>query len=231
MCSDDVWRGENVASGDGRPVLLVPGFLAGDGTLATMTQWLRACGYRTTSAGIRWNVDCSEESCRRIEARLEMLATGTGQRVAIVGQSRGGVFAKAVAARRPDLVSGIVTLGSPLRSQLALHPLVLAQIAAVAALGFGRVPGMLTWQCLRGPCCQPFRAALDGPFPADVRFVSLYSRTDGVVDWHACLNPAADAHVEVDASHCGMSRNASVYRAVGAALAELAPPRAPSAPA
>ncbi len=40
-----VWRGVDVAPGDGRPVLLVPGFLAGDGTLATMTQWLQALGY------------------------------------------------------------------------------------------------------------------------------------------------------------------------------------------
>ena len=48
-------------------------------------------------------------------------------------------------------------------------------------------------------------------------FVSLYSRSDGVVDWHACLDP--DAHcVEVDASHCGMSVNADAYRAVAEAL-------------
>ena len=36
-----VWRGAGVAPGEGRPVLLVPGFMAGDGSLATMTKWLR----------------------------------------------------------------------------------------------------------------------------------------------------------------------------------------------
>ena len=63
-----VWQGEGVLPGDGRPVLLIPGFLAGDGSLATMTQWLRANEYRTRRAGIRSNVGCSEAACRRLDA-------------------------------------------------------------------------------------------------------------------------------------------------------------------
>src|SRR3954471_11740061 len=51
-----IWRGTGVAPGDGRPVLLIPGFLAGDGSLTTMARWLRANGYRTQRAGIRANV-------------------------------------------------------------------------------------------------------------------------------------------------------------------------------
>ena len=54
-----VWRGDGVVPGEGRPVLLFPGFLAGDGSLATMTRWLRANGYCTRRAGIRANVGCS----------------------------------------------------------------------------------------------------------------------------------------------------------------------------
>src|SRR5687768_9537617 len=56
----DVFRGSGVPPGEGRGVLLIPGFLAGDASLATMTQWLRAGGYRTKRAGIRANVACSE---------------------------------------------------------------------------------------------------------------------------------------------------------------------------
>ena len=103
-----IWRGAGVAPGEGRPVLLVPGFMAGDGTLATMAKWLRANGYWTHRAGIRANVGCSQDACERIEERLEALAARTGSKVAIVGQSRGGVLARVVATRRPDLVSGIV---------------------------------------------------------------------------------------------------------------------------
>ncbi len=93
----DVFRGEGVPQGEGRGVLLIPGFLAGDGSLGTMTQWLRAAGWHTKRAGIRANVACSEVACTRIEERLEALAERTGDRVVIVGQSRGGVFAKALA--------------------------------------------------------------------------------------------------------------------------------------
>jgi triacylglycerol lipase len=215
----DVFRGTGLPAGEGRGVLLIPGFMAGDGSLGTLTQWLRGGGWHTKRAGIRANLACSEVACTRLEERLEGLAERTGRRVTLVGQSRGGVFAKALAARRPDLVAGIIALGSPVRSQLAVHPLVLAQVGVVAALGgSGAVPGLLSWRCLRGECCAPFRAALAAPFPREVGYVALYSRSDGIVDWRSCIDPDADACVEVHGSHCGMSLNPEVYRAIGRAL-------------
>jgi pimeloyl-ACP methyl ester carboxylesterase len=216
-----VWRGGGVPYGDGRPVLLIPGFMAGDGSLATMTRWLRENGYHTRRAGIRANVGCSEEACARLEARLEGFAEHVGQRVAIIGQSRGGVFARVLAVRRPDLVSGIVTLGSPTVSQLSAHPFVLAQVMVVGALGTGRIPGMLRMSCLRGACCHRFRDDLRRPFPPEAGFIALYSRSDGIVDWRACLDPDA-VQVEVRASHVGMGLNAEVYAEVGHALAGFA---------
>jgi triacylglycerol lipase len=210
-----------VPQGDGRGVLLIPGFLAGDGSLATMTGWLRAAGWRTKRAGIRVNVACSEEACSRLEERLDALAAATADRVTIIGQSRGGVLGKALAARRPDLVAGVITLGAPVRSQLAVHPLVLAQVGVVAALGTAVAPGLFSVRCLRGECCSRFRDALAGPFPPEVGYVSLYSRSDGIVDWRSCLDPAADACVAVRASHCGMSVNAESYRAIAQALQDF----------
>jgi triacylglycerol lipase len=226
-----VWHGEGVAPGDGRPVLLIPGFLAGDGSLATMTKWLNANGYRTLRAGIRANVDCSGDACRRLEERLEAFAARTGQPVALVGQSRGGVLARVVAARRPDLVSGVITLGAPTVSMLRVHPLVLLQVGVVGALGTGRVPGLFSLRCLRGECCRSFRSALTGPFPPGLEYVSVYSRTDGIVDWRACLDPGATDHLEVDASHLGMALNERVYQRVAAALASFAAAEAPLAEA
>jgi pimeloyl-ACP methyl ester carboxylesterase len=213
----DVFRGAGVPAGDGRGVLLIPGFLAGDGSLGTMSQWLRAAGWHTKRAGIRANVSCSEVACTRLEERLEALAGRTGQRVTLIGQSRGGVFAKALGARRPDLVAGVITLGSPVRSQLSVHPLVLAQVGVVATIGIGARTGLLSFRCLRGECCARFRAALQDPFPPEVGYVSLYSRSDGIVDWRSCMDPDASC-VEVHASHCGMSLNADVYRAIARAL-------------
>jgi triacylglycerol lipase len=216
-----VFRGLGVPPGERRPVLLIPGFMAGDLSLGTMASWLRRAGYCTHRTGIRVNLDCSEEACTRLEARLADMAERHGERVLVVGQSRGGVLAKALAARRPDLVEGIVTLGSPAVSQLAVHPLVLAQVGVVGALGTARVPGMFSVHCLRGTCCERFRAALAGPFPEDVGYVAIYSRSDGVVDWRSCADPAADDLVEVAGSHCGMGVNAQAFLAVAGAFARF----------
>src|SRR4051794_24322206 len=57
---DPVYLGRGVPRGDGRPVVLIPGFLAGDGSLTVMAEWLGRIGYRSHGSGILWNVDCSD---------------------------------------------------------------------------------------------------------------------------------------------------------------------------
>ena len=215
---DPVLRGEGVPHGDGAPVLLVPGFLAGDPSLATMAGWLKRLGYRPCRARMRVNVDCETRSLDRLEESLERLAERHGREVAVVGQSRGGTMARGLAMRRPGLVSAIVTLGSPMVDQFAVHPVVRVQATALGALGTFGVPGLVSRGCTHGDCCAETRARAGDPFPDDVRFVSVYSRSDGIVDWRSCLDPAAE-HVEVSSSHIGMAVHADVYRAVARALA------------
>ena len=215
-----IFRGDGVADGRGQPVLLIPGFLAGDDSLALMTRWLRRTGHYTRKAGIRSNVGCSGEAVDRLEARLEEHVEQQGRRAAIIGQSRGGAFARVLARRRPDLVSGIVTLGTPQLEPLAVHPLVRLQLLAVGALGTLGAPWFFKRACLTGTCCEEFWDDCAAPPPRGVGFVSVYSRTDGIVDWRSCLDPAAK-HVEVRASHIGMAVNAGAYQAVGEALADF----------
>lgn len=215
-----VWRGEGVALGEGQPVMLISGFMAGDNSLSLMAKWLKRTGHRPCRAGIAWNVDCSGRSLEKLEQRLEHLAESSGQKVAIVGQSRGGSFAYVLAKRRPDLVSGIVTLGSPLRSSLDVHPLIRANIYALGALGTVGAPGVFRHSCLWGDCCTSFWEELESDFPAGVGFVSIYSRSDGIVKWRSSLNDAAE-HVEVRGTHIGMCMNAEVYRAVAETLEGL----------
>lgn len=212
-----VFHGEGVADGAGRPVLLIPGFLTGDPSLATLTGWLRRVGYRTRKAGIRLNVACSGDAVSRLEERLEELTAARGP-VTIIGQSRGGTFAKALAVRRPELVSGIVTVGAPVVAPLAVHPVIRLQILALGALGTVGAPGLFRHSCLAGDCCSTFSEELAGAVPDGVGYVAVYSRSDGIVDWRSCLDPAADEHVEVKASHCGMCLNAETYRTIASAL-------------
>jgi pimeloyl-ACP methyl ester carboxylesterase len=218
LLRDPVYQGEGVSDGRGQPVLLIPGFLAGDDSLGVMTRWLRRTGHHTRKAGMRSNINCSEATVNRLEERAEVLAECHGQKVAIVGQSRGGNFARVLAVRRPDLVSGIVTLGSPQLDPMAVHPLVRVQVLAVGALGTLGAPGLLSHGCRTGHCCECFWRDMEANFPKGVGYVSIYSRSDGIVDWHACLDPAAD-HVEIEASHCGMAVSGGAYRATADALA------------
>jgi triacylglycerol lipase len=215
-----IWKGEGVRGGGQQPVMLVSGFLANDQSLGWMARWLKNTGHRPCRAGISWNVDCSGRSVDRLERRLECLAEDSGQKVAIVGQSRGGSFARVLAKRRPDLVSGIVTLGSPLTAQLDIHPVVRAQVYAMGALGTVGAPNLMRHSCLWGDCCTSFWEDAKADFPAGVGFVSIYSRTDGVVRWRSCLDAAAEL-VEVRSSHIGMAVSAEVYRAVAATLEGL----------
>ena len=217
LLRDPVWRGEGIADAAGSPVMLIPGFLAGDDSLAIMTRWLRRTGHYTRKAGIRSNVDCSAVAIRRLEERIEVMAETRGEKVAVIGQSRGGNFAKVLAVRRPDLVSGIVTLGSPQLDPLAVHPLVRAPVFAVGALGTLHVRGLFRRSCRDGECCKDFWADLGKPLPPSVGYLCVYSRSDGIVDWRACLDEGAEL-LEVDSSHCGMGLNAEVYRATARAL-------------
>ena len=220
LLRDPVFRGRGVEDADGQPVLLIPGFLAGDDSLGVMTKWLRRTGHHTSKAGIRANVNCSARAADLLEIRLERLAERQGRRVAIIGQSRGGHFARVLAVRRPELVSGIVTLGSPQLEPLAVNPLVRASIFAVGLAGTVGARGLFNHRCLLGECCEHFWEDLSATFPKQVGYLSIYSRTDGIVNWRSCLDPAAE-QLEIRASHVGMAVHRDSYKAIAEALADF----------
>jgi triacylglycerol lipase len=62
---------------------------------------------------------------------------------------------------------------------------------------------------------------LAAPVPESVGVLSVYSRTDGVVDWRACVDPAGRA-LEVATSHCGMAAHAPTLWAVSDAISDFA---------
>jgi pimeloyl-ACP methyl ester carboxylesterase len=218
LLRDPILRGDGLPDGRGRPVLLIPGFLAGDGSLALMGDWLRRAGYRSSRAGMLANVRCSGAAHERLAQRLERIVAEQGQKAVVIGQSRGGSMARVLAVRRPDLVCGLVTLGSPHVDPLAVHPLVRLQVEAVSRLGSLGAPGLFKRSCLDGDCCATFWDDLAAPLAEGVGFVAVYSRSDGIVDWKACLDPCADDHVEIGATHCGMAVSAAGWRAVAGAL-------------
>jgi pimeloyl-ACP methyl ester carboxylesterase len=215
---DPVYRGEGVPRGDGRPVVLVPGFLAGDSSLTVMRDWLRRLGYRPHGSGIVFNVDCSDKMLRRLERRVEDVVASEGRPAAIIGHSRGGHFAKALAHRRPDLVCAAVALGSGLTTPFDISLPTMAAVAIARAWHEGTTDRTERRGCFSEGCGCDFSRHYRAEFPAEVPLTSIYSRGDGVVWWEACVVPYATC-VEVTGSHIGLAFNRKVYRAVAEALA------------
>ena len=192
---------------DPLPVLLIPGFMAGDTSLTVLAGWLRRRGHRVRGSGMLFNVGCAGREVTRLEDTLAEL----DRPAIVIGQSRGGTLARALAARNPESVAALVMLGSPVLDPLAVSPSVMRTVRSVARLGDLGLPWVFSSDCMDGACCADFRASLVAPLDPDTPALAVHSRSDGIVDWHACLDPFADC-VEVDGSHVGMAVNSSVYR-------------------
>ncbi|MDN4171342.1 alpha/beta fold hydrolase [Nocardioides sp. SOB77] len=199
------------------PVLLVPGFLAGDTSLSFMGRALRAQGYRTYRSTIRANIGCTLDAATQLEARLESIAARRGSRVQVVGHSLGGMLARGVAVRRPDLVSGIVTMGSPMMAPGAHHGVLTRSVDVLVRLSRAGLPGLMSEDCVAGDCARQSFEESRHPLAEDIGFTAIYSRRDGIVDWRACIDPVAEA-VEVTASHVGMAVDPRVIDHVIGAL-------------
>lgn len=202
----------------GDPVVLVPGFLAGDAALSLMARSLRLRGHRTYRSQIHANIGCTRTAASQLEARLEAIVRRRGTRVQVVGHSLGGMLARGLAVRRPDLVSGIVTLGSPMLAPAAHHVTLTCSVDVLVRLSRAGVRGLMAEDCVAGECARERFEESRLPVPDGVAFTAIYSRRDGIVDWRACVDPVAHP-VEVRASHLGMAVDPRVVEEVAAALA------------
>jgi pimeloyl-ACP methyl ester carboxylesterase len=217
LLADPVFYGRGVARGDGRAVLLLPGLLAGDYTLAPLATWLRRIGYRPATAGFLLNVDCSERALVQVARRASALHARSGRRVAVIGHSRGGHYARALSVRHPEIVSHAISVGGGLVAQQAVSAPTQAAIAAVRAVHRHTTDRRRHRGCLSEACTCPFGIDYRAPLPDGVLLTSIYSRQDGVVRWQSCVAEDATC-IEVTGSHVGLIYNRAVYRAIGAAL-------------
>jgi pimeloyl-ACP methyl ester carboxylesterase len=199
------------------PVLLIPGFMAGDSTLAPMARMLRGAGYRTYRSQIHVNSGCTREAADRLERRIESIALRRGRKVSIVGHSLGGMLARGLAARRPDLIDGNVSMGCPSLAPAAVHEILAWDADLLTRLtraGFG---GLMSEDCIAGDCARASFEETHANLDPEVGFTAIFSKRDGIVDWRACIDPAA-IPVEVGASHVGMAIDPLVFDAVRDAL-------------
>lgn len=215
-----VYLGLGVPRGDGSPVVLVPGFLAVDAYLLEMYLWLRRIGYSPFFSGVGVNVECIQTLTDWLENTVSDVHAETGRPVRLIGHSLGGFLARRVALRRPEMVSQLISLGSPIQS-IVPHPLVMA---VAGFLGKGLRPhsdsGRKRGACYTARCeCLSGRWQVRCP-PPYVQRAAVYSRSDGVISWRHCLEPEPSLNYEVGGSHIGLAFNPRAFRVVADLLAE-----------
>jgi len=209
LLRDPVFRGRGIKRGDGRPVLLVPGFLSGDWSLRVLHNWLLRANYDARLSGIQFNVQNSEHLVAGLRTRLVAIRKESSSRVSLVGHSRGGLLAKVLSSREPDAVEQVIGLGSPFADQLDIAPI------TTVAVGVVRTANELRWG-------RNFRS--EGRFAHELRLppavptTSIYTRSDDVVNFRSCLRPDIPA-ISVWGSHNGLVVNPEVYRILGRLLA------------
>ena len=217
-----VYFGCGVPRGNGEPVVVVPGFLASDVSMVELHGWLGRMGYRAFFSNIGRNADCPNHIASVLLETVRSAYRETGQRVRIIGHSLGGMLARSVALDHPELVSLVISMGSPFQDSVRAHP---AIIAAADSIRRGRGQNGATNirpSCFSGHCTCDFVKNMLAPGEYKVAHYAIYSRLDGVVDWESCIEDDPALNDEVNCTHIGMAFHPGVYRVLGQRLAEIA---------
>ena len=189
------------SQGQGRSVLLIPGFFAGDwATTDRLGAFLIRLGYRVETAGIFFNFGPTSGLIARIDAAL--LRVSARGPVDVVGQSFGGILARDLACRFPGRVRKVVTLCSPARIPITTPVAPLVQLLK----HFYDEDWLVHHDLI--------------PTPAGVPVIALYSEDDGIVDWRECLQDARDdcENVRVSGAHVTIGSSQSAQAAIARAL-------------
>lgn len=194
--------------GHGRRVVIATGYLAGPNTAEPLSTWLAGSGFTVDVADLGRNASTSSAAVERIGAALER-----GARPSIlIGHSRGGQQSRVVAQRHPDLVDQLITLGAPVRAHLPRSGPLRASVEAMRLLTLLPV----------GPDADreadaDYERDLAAPFGVDVPWTTIWSKVDGVIEWQACLDTAAES-IEVRSSHVGLLASVPSFRAIASVL-------------
>jgi hypothetical protein len=179
--------------GDGRPVLVLPGFTGADGSTRALRRLLRELGYHVHSWGLGRNWGPTDRILSGMADRVRTLLDKHGRPLTLIGHSLGGVYAREIARSAPNAVRHVITLGTPLRrpaGMTVVDPLFRVLSPLHSDVTKGVDPNVLL-----------------GPLPVPV--TAIFTRTDGVVPWRVCLVDAGERCecIEVRGSHTGLIHN------------------------
>lgn len=184
-------------SGDGHPVMVLPGFMASDQSTALLRRHLRRLGYQAWAWGLGRNRGPRGDLMQQMVDAVARLADDSGQAVSLLGQSLGGIYAREISRAIPDQVRQVISLGSPFGT----------------VDGAGTHPGvarLFEWSTGRSAAEARMEHGFgDMAAPPPVPSTAIFSRSDGIAHWRICIErdtPTTD-NVEIIGSHCGMAFN------------------------
>jgi pimeloyl-ACP methyl ester carboxylesterase len=130
-------------TGDGHPVLVLPGYSASDRSTDPLRNLLRRLGYRTYGWGLGVNVGPSRRILDGLVTKLDQTFERRAAPVSIVGWSLGGVYARELARARPHAVRQVITLGSPIRRSIDdVDPPLPTPTTSI----YSRTDGIVSWR-------------------------------------------------------------------------------------
>ena len=200
-----------MARGDKHPLLLVPGFMAGDASLVLLRRYLGYLGYQPETWGFGRNTGSPEHLFDHLPERLAEMADKAGEPVSLIGQSLGGVYSRELAREYPALVRQVITLGSPFRTSGTANTV--RGLSHIFRLSSGKSVDEVV-DMLKD---RDFHESPDVPLTA------IFSKGDGVVHWESCREAVEDHHtqnIQVPGSHCGMGFNSLIYYIIADRLAQ-----------
>jgi triacylglycerol lipase len=218
---DPTFYGVRVPPGDGRLVATIPGLFGSDLYLQPLNNWLRWLGYTPVRSTLSLNAGCMREARMAVEAEIDRYRNAA-RPIVLIGHSRGGALAWAIAAQMQDKVSHLVLLGAPKPTlQLSVEAgeldLPMGQMSRML-LNADRFARRLLAPDCRFPSCEcAYVNDARRPLSPATALLSIYGRDDLLVPDQARMTEGQ--RIEVPTGHVGLVYNPQVYRALGQFLA------------
>jgi pimeloyl-ACP methyl ester carboxylesterase len=230
LLADPVFYGIHVPRGDGKLVVLIPGFMGNDLYLMPMLNWLGRIGYTPVRSSLNLSAGCMHRSCEEVKAQIDRQLKRKQRQVALIGHSRGGAIAWALASQMQEQVSHLVLLGAGLpgfqRSvESGTHNLRLSGLTRMLLHANQLSRRVLDPHCLFPSCECPFSDHAERPLSTATRLVSIYGSDDLVIPEGAKMVDGALVHIRT--AHVGLVYHPEVYRTLGRFLAKNGVPAEP----
>lgn len=182
--------------GKGRPVMVIPGFMASDRTTARLRKSLNFAGFACSGWGMGRNLGIRSDIFERMDERL--LEMDTDAPVILIGWSLGGLIAREYAKYAPHRVAKVITLGTPFSS-------------GPRANNGWRLYEMIAGHKVDAP---PLNVSLANK-PA-ARTIAIWSSRDGMVaPCAACgLPEESDVQLEESCTHMGLIADPQIIRRI-----------------